>query len=82
MAGGAGCELNSGIPRLAIIARGMTFLAVDFAMCSGKRVARPGVVEALLIDLRRLPVDGGMAGLAFSSEAPLVLVLVTGDATR
>ena len=81
MADRAGCKIDARISGLAVITCCVALLAFDFAVCACKGVARLGVVKCLLIDFCGLPVRRRVAGLAFRSEAALVMVFVAGNAT-
>jgi hypothetical protein len=57
-------------------------LALDLAMRAGERVAGFRVVKRLAVNRGRFPVDSRVAMSAIGSEAALVGVFMTTEATR
>lgn len=80
VAGTALSKGDSGVARLAIRPSCVAFLAGDVLMQAGQRKMCLGMIEAVCVDLRALPVRGRMALDAVCAEAALVLVLVARDA--
>lgn len=73
---------DSRVARLAICSSRVAFLAGHVLMQARQWEMCLRMVEAMRVDLGALPVRGRMALSAVGSKAPLVLVLVTRDATR
>jgi len=71
-------EGNPGVARLIVRARRVALLAAYIRVHSGERIARVRVVEFLYVN--RFPVAVGVTLQAVGSQAPLVLVFVTGRA--
>ena len=76
------CERNPGIAHLTARIRSVTALAKDVAMFTGQGIARLGMIESLLADRRRFPIQGGVAARAVRAESALVRILMTGATTR
>lgn len=70
------------IPELTILSGSMAAFAKNVAVFTGQRETCLCVVKSFLADARGLPVSCGVALRAVLPEPPLMLVLMTGTATR
>ena len=82
---GALVKRNAHVLRLAVWSIGMALGALHLGMQAGQGIARLRVIElglTGLADIDRLPIHKIVALQAVRSQAALVLILVTRDATR
>src|SRR5450631_1860222 len=79
---GALVKRNAHVLRLAVWSIGMALGALHLGMQAGQGIARLRVIELGLTGLAGLPIHKIVALQAVRSQAALVLILVTRDATR
>jgi len=78
---GTACERQPCVSSMAIRPRCMAALALHLLVLSGQRELGLRMVKSLLVDARRLPIQGRVALCAVTSESPLVSIFMARSAT-